>query len=206
MSLFDQRLAHVGARENVVLVGLERALVVLHAEFHAAGLAVGIAEIVEDAGALLVLDRAEYLDGIFILAGIGELAGGLEQDIVAEVAFLGVDAGILLCVPHLAIRAFAGRLGLLGRFAGVFAGCHHGLRHEAGCAGHNQGAKQGLSVHHAISRSSRMPLKARASFQNDRVSLTLRKEVSRRRAASATKHARRQCTPPAGGARLGYDA
>ncbi|MNT14595.1 hypothetical protein D3C72_1496090 [compost metagenome] len=140
LTLFDQRLPHIGAGEYIVFVGLERALVILHAELHAPGLAVGIAEIIQHAGALLIPDGAENLDGVLVLPGIGKLAGGLEEDVVAKVALLGVDTGILLGVPDLAVGAFAAGLGLLRRFAGVLTGGHGGLPCENGRAGGKQGA------------------------------------------------------------------
>ena len=105
IALLEQRLPHVGASEDVVLVRLERLAVILHAEFDIAELAVVVAEIVEDARIGLVGRETEDGDRLAVAALMGKRTAVCIQAVVIDCAAGRVLAGLGLLVENLAFGA-----------------------------------------------------------------------------------------------------
>src|SRR5690606_25344011 len=105
IALLQIGLAHIFANQRVVGIVPQRFLVVAEAYRDAAGLAVRIAEIVEDARIGLVGRQAEDRDRLAVAAFMGERPAIGVEAVVIDGSAGGVLAGLGLLVENLALRA-----------------------------------------------------------------------------------------------------
>ncbi|MEQ8739693.1 MAG: hypothetical protein RID59_14240, partial [Hoeflea sp.] len=110
---FNQTLAHIGACEQIVGIGVQGLLVIPHSQLSAARLSVGKAEIGQDAAFRLIRHGRKHMERIVVAPGIGEFPGRFVPCVVIDAAFLCIDAGFGRLVPDLAVLAGSAGLGRL---------------------------------------------------------------------------------------------